>query len=574
MARKHDNEGFTPEHYKRSSKTKLKPRAMRELNNQNLIYQMGGNPVYLHSFKAYFNTGLRIAMNTITSLLNSVFNQRKQVLLSYADMVDDRWKQKLQDIFQGVIPTFEEFKKKWDAQKGKQSVFNAIASLADYKEAQTKLSAYGIKQTEVRTKYKAELTKDISTERLNQINKELAPSGLQIIGVKANNTISWGGAAAAEAAEWSKYVRNYNKKAIPIILEKAKTSAGYRALVDQNINTKKTKALNQAEKLAKAADRELSEKDIAQIIADNSQMTSISPTNIGNLFEYDSVGDYVLQLVDKAIDFKLVNVATNVKGSKQSESSTTADTKLMFGNIDIFLSDKASESVNYSDSSSWYLQPTDEQFHAAFESKTLNFARLEVPDAMSDYEYELVQNLCNYVHKNSAVFKGTRGKPNKQDIVAFKEKVVFLGAWIKISKAIIGTPSGTLAHDTPIGLRTLRSIYNIGDLLRFFGTQTKPEDIRNYLQQNTLDSGFYAFPTGFSSSQAHKLFSKKRRIIEESVQPSTSEGDATTNKQAESSITYSQFLSNPDFMELLRSLGAGISAPSISTHFVIKLRNI
>lgn len=568
---------------------KVRIQARKELLDPQTIYILGGRPFYVHSSIEYFKIGFNTAKSDMSAKLYNLWQSRVKVLTAYADQIDQRWKEGFIKMFNDPYMSFADFRDIWNnsiaANQDPNSVFEHMRRLAAFKGAKTKVAYYENLQSDFRKRIQTAFAKK-DEETLAAIQAQANKMGIEF-SISTNGKISWGGIAAQKAKEWEKSIKASTQYYVNLIKEEAEREVNgdkYKRLLNTITTAHKTKVVKEASKGAYETYEEFvkavknknvskaMKKVVDQALKTNTEITNISHLAIGFLTElgFEQTMGPLLTNLDAAIE----NIGTQ---QSNSESATTADTKITSPNFTIYLSDKSSESADYGSldknmNFNWYDVDTVDQFHAPLSTSPDNFIELKV-ETNRAAEFDNIAKLCNYVTANASTFRGARNGVGKESYQEFKKLVLAYAAWLRLSKAILGLPGDTIAEDTPIGIRTLKSIYNIADLLRFFINLTSPELINAVLEKNKSYGSekvdFLDYDEGLNALDKAILFEYKVGEI----QRIADENPNTINISP--LINYKEVLrTNRVINDFLNSFWGGRSFAGIKRSYVVKLRNL
>jgi hypothetical protein len=584
----------------RSEKTKIRARAVNELNNIDVVYMLGSEPFYVHSSSAYFQAGYKIALAHVDNALKNLWASRRSKMQAYANQIDSRWKQGFQQMFNDKNMTFVEFQKIWNnaisGGENPSKAFAILSQIAQLKDRKTKLAHYEIKQKDFRDRIKQATKIKDKTEantKIQKIVEEASKQGIEIV-ITGKGSISWQGPASEKASQWRQDIKQSNSSLISMM--ESSNNSNYGSIIASNITAQRhaaaAKELGFATyedfkkaalkgdipwlKLTKTKNTEQEiELAVAKKYSNIDKMISISSKELGNMYEYatEELGSITIENTD----LDIIGIG---KKQSQSDSATTADTIFVAeGVFTIYASDKVSASVDYGSVDEnkvektwpWYDLPINYQFHATLSTSLGTLSQLKV-ETQRAQEFLELEKLCNYVSANANAFYKAPGNIGENKYKEFKKLIMAYAAWLRISKAILGLPGDTIATDTPIALRTPTSIYNIADLLRFFINLENPVKITDFIQQSSYGSNFYKYSKPWAPIDRANLFLNKITAIEEIIEESSSDNDSNN---AGSVLNYQAINARSVIHDFLDGVwGTNADFTTIDAHFVVKLKNL
>ena len=519
-----------------SSSSKIKKRVLSELNNPEVVYHLGQQPVYIHSREAYFRAGLKTATREMSILLSDLVDKQKKTIQTKINLIDTEWTNKLQHAFKDEITNFTEFKRFWDNcinnQQNPSEFANRLFYLVQLKDARVKQSALNQIRDNALKSVQKQYGKTPSIQGAQALQELLRMFNMQVSIAPSGKTYQYTGEGKKLEQFWNKCITESTKQVLSSMND-AKIAGIYDLLTQ------------------------------AQIAAIKNGKTDINipHTQIGKLLEWQSVGIYKNIVDNPLLDDKIIPlvanmVVTNVSAEENSGNSIIekADTKFQFidsmsGEIilEFLTSDKASESITYNkkiDINSKNI----EQFNASLATSTLDFSnyKLSIPSFESNKEH--INAFINYVMSNAKAFV------NIVSVKEFKELIVLYAAWMKICVEIVGD---TNISNTPIAIRTMRTIYNTADVLRLF-VNLNTRDMLKYLNKSQIENSFYKAAIPFLNSTKDGIFMRKKLVL----------------NRLGAKVNYDTLKNDSVLYSYLQSISGEIEKPVLETSFNIKLSNI
>lgn len=514
---------------KYSSKTKIRSSALNELNDISVIYILGGKPTYIHSRQAYFEAGLKTASVAFEQMLARLIEEQKSIMQQKAIWINKAWELKLNKAFGTSIPTFKEFKKWWEIavmnEQNPSDLFNRLVPLLKLKEAQTRKNVLEYLKSTIRKSLKGETNTNI---RLQKMREALAPYSISV-NIQKNGTFS------------------YDKTLEHIWLEIIKKSA-------------EQAWLKPGDALDEQALLDFTEKQINNLIKGGDIIPNA--TDIGNLFEARSIGIWeniqnnISGLEDKIISLIIENVAAEKHKLDSTKYKADSNIKIALdGDIvmDFLTSDKSGQTLEFG-LDDMVNAPIIEQFTASLESSTLDFSHFGIDSSTLRADNNLMQKIFNYVYSNYAA--------HNINIDDFKENIVLYAAWLKICSEIVGDTS---IKQTPLAIRTMKTLYNTADLLNVF-VDISAKEMLKFLNQSKIKD-FYKKGITLNGIDKDMLFIEKKLAIMSSFGNKLQENSS-------SSVNYLSLYNNVRINRALQELQATIKKPSLHTSFIIKLTNM
>jgi hypothetical protein len=484
--------------FKWSEETQIKPRVLRDLNNPDLIYQIGGQNAYVHTHKEYFRAGLETATREMNIMLGQLVANEQQKISQYVSLINQEWSTRLKKFFPGYLETFPQFQAFWNAVIMNEGNPNSLGAKLSYlialKDATTKRNALKSFQDEMRQRVIREGIQPYSQAAVDFLNNKVNPYGFKITLSKNQKTYQWGGAGKEYLDELEKSIRQNSAKVLA---------------QSEQVN---------ADILDKIIDREI-EKCIKGI-SDNT--LSITATEMGNKFELLSEGIYQYVISDLAESSKLPNLImsiTNIAPERQTGGKhkdaveKKGDTKITMtlgeSKLEFVVSDKLSNTIDYQNVG--INTELIDYFHASVESSTMDFSNFNIPNSVYNEHQYYIDKLFPYVFRNGQAFAGVvaiaqhgAGQP------LFKDLVAMYAGWMKLVHQIVGNTINNVA-DLPLAIRTGHGLFNTADILSKF-QNVDPTKILNVMDKSQLSS-FLKTPPPIPYSAMHSLFVRKRMAM-------------------------------------------------------------
>lgn len=537
----------------------VKPRALTELNNPDVIYWMGGHPTYVHSNVKTFQAGIKTATTQMSKFLNKMVQNQQNVLKGAKVFINKEWTKNLNAL--GL--TWQEFEAWWEKvlykepPQGQNKYFEFLALLRNIKHLQAA-------QRKIQ---------DIKNETKNNPKKR-AEELLKYGFITSLNDVSGVGSR-------TRYV---NTAAIKQI------EAALKVSISQLYSD--TEILNF---MAQIGDKTAK----AILSGANTYPVSISSTVIGKLQEFlepklqDIGTEITAQVIDNLSNNDRIGAQQSVQthGAKQGIVSVQIAAETSKGKLNTHLN-KADmyDVVTLGDVSIEFLSslktgamfdytsqianesglpniPIIRQFTATIAAKNGDFSTVNQHIQNQDYNIDgsHIRALINYVMRNSVAFKGVSGANSKSTTQPFKEMIVAYLAWLKIVAELIGDPNNTTS--IPIAIRNMEKIYNTADIIALFINMSDPLDIftiGHSLVNISAAKNFYSFKWSevenapSPASERMKLYGIKR--------------DALINKN--NKISTYKGLYNEISSTLKNLFWNTLQIPEISTWYQIKLDNL
>lgn len=546
-------EPYVPKFQKKQS-TKIKRRALNELENPNVIMMLGGEPQYIHSTEAYFRAGLKTAEEQMLIHLDALVEEQQSLMRIKIAEINNIWKIKLQKAFGDVLPTFSDFKQFWEAhitQNPHPNEFmSKLAQLAKLKEAKVKLAVLKQKKDKARQSVKNGFNNQHTELSAKALEDKLSMFDFRVGLSKNQKTYTYGGEGKKLESAWEEIVKSSTEEVIKWLFNNQQFIHITDSLIDAQIEAYKN---NKKDNL------------------------KLEHTQIGKIFEHMTEGVYknVInnpkfndKVVPLVADLAFQRVAAEQEGSGKSTTTYKADTNVQFINnisgeviLEFLTSDKTGQSVDFSQNKIDLETKNVDQFTATIESKTFDFSQLGLNINAYERNKQMIDNLIQYVLANGYAFSG------RVSIVNFKELIVMFLAWMKVVSEIIGGESSM--NDTPLAIRSFNTIYNTADVLNLF-IDIAPKDIMKYINKSLLGD-FYKSSPPLANSLKNILFHSKALTLTElggNVSYGNIKNFTGSFKNNKDNIkTVSEYLQDiySNFMQV---------KPVLKTSFLIKFKNL
>ena len=540
---------------KKSPATRIKARALNELNDPAIVVALGGGNQYVHSTEAYFRQGLSTAIKRMNLHLEALVKEQQQKMQDLIALIDAEWNTKLTNAFgPDTFKSFAEFKKFWDGQlvhnPNPNDFMRKMQHLVELKKIKTLIGAMEHKKRQI----EQTLTSGgRSQSDLEKMRGALQPFGVEIdIKHRTDKAVfEYGGTATT----WKKMMQETTQKVVDQVFDKnSGLFFSISKAVDKTFNDFKNGITSKIE---------------------------IDHAAIGSLFEALSAGVYKDILrnpkTDQVLDMQITRVAAEIVNSQEGKNNKNknknynnhkfkADSKIeLLADGEVILefltSDKTGQSIDWTQASnekSVNLKTrTIDQFTATIESKTLNFSNFEIDNVESfNANKDEIQKLINYVIANGFAFAG------RVSIVQFKELLVLYAAWLKIIMEIVGDVD---ISEMPLAIRTLQGLYSTADVLRLFVNIT-PQQMHTYLN-NSMFKSFYKSDTKLSNRLKNMLFASKKNALAYH-QHNISYEILKTDKYSDGIV--------PDVATMLGRINTAVSQnwPAMQGSYLIKLNNL
>ena len=499
--------------------------AIAELENENTVYMLAQEPVYIHSREHYYKKGHETAIKILNRELSSVVTKVHAEANRLIPLLDAE----VQNIVQSFgMSNWEEFRQWWakevqpssvDLQTNKDALYY-LALLEKIKKQATSIGTY----LYIRNKGRAGKGQGMTESGV----KQLINAGFVNVGFKGQ----YGESAGANAtitkirAEQRKDIVELSKWIVPHLVKINDKTA------DAIINKLKSVTGPNLDGLSGTM-------DIDQTFA----------TQIGTIEEY--ISNMFYRELENGIIVEMDNVAAEKnKGQKDKTSKKfKADTQITMSLGSLQLSFLASDKTGMEtvfEKNTGKATGYQDKFTAGIATDTLRITDVETIANLDNIDPRL-NDVFLYIIKNADFFN-LQDKEGKTLIVAFF-------AWVKLITEIVGVQRSI--KDMPVVIRMFNRLYKTSDILRTF-TNKRGVEIMEYVNKSYL----YNFYEVYKKQNAVVLSRQElRNIKKEAMQKMSSR---VTYKKLKNSI-----------MDTLKDLNGVVTRDlKFSTSFRILLDNV
>ena len=517
----------TKKQYKTERKTLVanggRQKAIAELQDENVIYMLAQNPVYIHSNKLYYEAGHKTAVRILNEELSLLVNDVHTEINRLIPLLDAE----LQQIITALgMNSWEEFRQWWSTEVQPNSpnlqtnseALYYLALLEKIKKQATSIGTYLYMRNKGRTGKGGGMTRSGAQQLIN--------AGF----VGADFTGAYH--ESAKTTDLITHIREEQRKDIIKLSQ---------WLVPHLVSINDGYAEGIITKLKSITGSNLDG------IGGSMNIDQTFANQIGRIQEYISA--MFTRELTNGIKVSMRTVAAERKGSDQQSATFKADTQIAMNIGSVQLSFLASDktgmetmfgkdgrAIGYID-----------KFTAGIMNGTLNIERLATAaDFNSIHQIDSrLQNIFHYVIKNADFFY-LRDQNTKDIILA-------LFAWMKLIVEVVGVQSSI--QDVPVVIRMFNRLYRTSDILRMFSNQYGL-DILRYVNKAYLNDLYNTYrPEGLMSP-------KELREIKKSAM-----------EQMHGSTTYAK-LKYAIYDTLTTLNGSAARTLKFSAHFRILLDNI
>ena len=552
----------------------VRKNTLKELENPNTIYVLGGTPTYIHSSEIYWKAGLTTAENTLRKNLFKLADEQKRLMASKILFINSEW----QKILNTLGMTWEEFKKRYTeiynnyGASANPQYWKVLSLLRKMKTLKTTLRGIRNIKNEAKTP-EERARKLIEAGFYAESDIEFTKDGKKIKKyINSETNIEYQAEQAYEKALQElindpvyKTFREDQKRAI-------------EGIIAYGDNGKKINPPS-FDVVAGTLQEKLEAK-VFNIINNKTPEEIIALIEGGDKNALDNYIASSLQGKGKN-GLQVVNIAgENWGGHKKLNTNIfkadSFDVLTIDGKeISFFSTMKTGQVFDYA---SKYVEgtppPVIERFTASLNApEGLNFVAANDRTNVSAFhkkEGANIQKLMNYVYRNAVV------AATSDEIKSFRDYTICYFVWLKLLNEIIGTPVDD--YTIPIALKVHDNIYSTADILNKFINADAlyfMEKGAGVIRKDSLQD-FYTW------KYAKDLKNIKRRTKSQKVLNPEGRGDDLYNTKTKAIEALTAFDGSISYKKLYTAIAGVLDSfaiskmklPTFSTQLTINLDNI